>query len=709
VRRESCAACGGPLRDFLDLGSSPPADRFAAAPDEKEDWYPLQAAVCTSCWLAQLREVVPDGELYGDDYGFRTGSSPAAVAYFGETAHELTALHPDRAAQLTVEIGCNDGTLLDQMRKAAAMPVTALGVDPSAAVRDAAARGIPVLDEPFTAKLAEEIRELHGPAGLVLAFNVVAHVADPLDFLAGVHTLLADGGAAVIEFGDCEKLLAGCQYDHVYHEHRFFFALRSFARVTAAAGLTVTDWERTPAQGGSMRVTLRRGAHAWLPGSSPWLEAWEPYASLQGRALYAKRRLLDILDAEREQGRVTAGWGASAKSATLLNYCGLGPREVPWIEDLTPGKIGRYAPGSRIPVRAPGTRPDTYLLSSWNYAGTMVREEAGFLGLGGRLIIPGAVPVLLLAADGADRVGLHGEHRGAAAHLPPGVELGQRPEPGHDMVACQPLEPGQDVDRARCLPGARPGGHRVAGAAPVEDEDDLVPGTAVPVHRPPLPGQPGLAEDVAAAQAVPGAARPGRVRPEHDVVPVAVIPHVRGELVVRAGIAARFGVAHLQDPQRPQRGVPLAVSPPVPVPVVSELLDVDEHLDAPAAIRLARRRGPPAGAGDAEPVDRAVPRVDGLVDDVGVEPVAHRDGPVVVRAAGAVRGAGHAAGRGGRRGGDGGACQGEGYEDGRENLPHGGILARQPLLGWSREHVPDHRRDLAGRRGPGPEAGRGRA
>jgi methylation protein EvaC len=411
MRRESCAACGGELRDFLDLGSSPPADRFAATPDEEEAWYPLQAAVCTHCWLAQLREVVPDGELYGDDYGFRTGSSPAAVTYFGGLAHELTALYPDRAAQLTVEIGCNDGTLLDEMRKAAVMPVRALGVDPSGAVAEAViGRKTPAYREPFTAKLAGEIREEYGPAGLVLAFNVVAHVADPRDFLAGVAALLGVHGVAVIEFQDCEKLIAGCQFDHVYHEHRFFFTLRSFARIARYAGLAVTDWERTPAQGGSLRVTLARQCGE-LPAANMWLERWEPYASMQDRALYAKMRLLELLGAEREQGRVVAGWGASAKSATLLNWCGISPREVPWIEDLTPGKVGRYAPGSRIPVRAPGLRPDTYLVTSWNYAGSMVRDGAGFLGLGGRLIIPGPVPVLLLrprisagAVRGRDRV-----------------------------------------------------------------------------------------------------------------------------------------------------------------------------------------------------------------------------------------------------------------------------------------------------------------
>jgi hypothetical protein len=343
--------------------------------------------VCTECWLIQLREVVPDSELYGDDYGFRTGSSPAAVRYFGAVAQNLLARYG--CSRLTVEVGCNDGTLLQHF-EAAGCPV--LGVDPSAST----GREIPVFRELFTAKLAAEIRELHGPARLVIACNVAAHVADPHDFLAGIAALLAPDGAAVIEFQDAEKLIAGCQVDHVYHEHRFFYALRPFAQLALRAGLAVTAWERTPAQGGSLRVTLspQRGC---VPVGSTWLEDWAPYAGLQDRALYAKMRLLELIGAERDERRVVAGWGASAKSATLLNWCGIGPDQVPWIEDITPGKIGRYAPGSRIPIRAPGEDPDTYLLTSWNYLPDMIRRPATgeFCDGGGRLIVPGPVPVLL--------------------------------------------------------------------------------------------------------------------------------------------------------------------------------------------------------------------------------------------------------------------------------------------------------------------------
>ncbi len=387
-----CAACGGDLADFLDLGSSPLADSFPQDAAAKERWYPLVAAVCMKCQLAQLRAVVPDEELYGDDYGFRTGSSPAAVRYFASLAGELLGEHGREARKLTAEIACNDGTLLGNFARAGC-PV--LGIEPvkGAAFTAADKNGAEVITQPFSLALGQELR---GRAGLVLAFNVAAHVADPVDFLKGARELLAKDGVAVIEFQDLDALIAGCQFDHVYHEHRFYYSLGSFGRLAVKCGLDITDWKRTPAQGGSLRVTLRRRegdrVTHWPPGLA---EDMTQFEGMQARADYAKRRLRILVQAELNEGRVIAGWGASAKSATLLGYCRLGPRQVAWVEDVTPGKIGRFTPGTHIPVRAPGKKPDTYLLTSWNYAGSMLRAEREFLDGGGRVIVPGAVPVIL--------------------------------------------------------------------------------------------------------------------------------------------------------------------------------------------------------------------------------------------------------------------------------------------------------------------------
>ncbi len=393
MRRGTCAGCGGELTDFLDLGQSPLADAFPQDAAVQEKWYTLTVAVCTFCWLAQLREVVPDDELYGKDYGFRTGSSPAAVRYFGKLAEELLARFGERD---TIEIACNDGTLLENFSKAGCQ---VLGVEPTPAAGYARSLGLPVETQPFTRKLAADIREARGTAGLVIACNVAAHVADPLDFLAGIRDLLAQDGVAVIEFQDLADLVAGCQFDHVYHEHRFYYSFASFRRLANAAGLRVFDGEHTQAQGGSLRVFLRRGNDMLFAGDS-WLEGRKAYDGMQERAVYAKQKLLSLIGDEMNEGRVIAGYGASAKSATLFNYCHLSPRNVSWVEDLTPGKIGRVTPGSHIPIYGPDHKnPDTYLLTSHNYLSSIVRKESTFLASGGRFIVPAAVPFLILGSE----------------------------------------------------------------------------------------------------------------------------------------------------------------------------------------------------------------------------------------------------------------------------------------------------------------------
>jgi methylation protein EvaC len=389
--RAACGGCGsGDLRPVLDLGSSPLADRFPLPGDVVEPSFPLRMLVCGSCWLAQIGDVVDSGALFGDGYGFATGGSPAAVTYFGEWAARVLADHPGDG--LVVEIGCSDGTLLAHFADAG-RPV--LGVEPASPAGELAMRrGLFVLREPFTSSMGWAIAGDYGPVSLVIACNVVAHTEDPAGFLAGVAAMLAPDGAAVIEFQDLAALVAGCQFDHVYHEHRFFFSLPSFRALAWQAGLAVTAVQRTPAQGGSLRVTLRRGMWARLAPADHWLCGPDAYTGLQARAEYTRTRLLDLLG--DEPGTV-AGYAASAKSATLLNFCGIGPGMVPWVTDATPYKAGRLTPGTRIPIVAPGAcrDPAAYLLLAWNYLGAVLRRERAFTAAGGRFIVPIPVPVVL--------------------------------------------------------------------------------------------------------------------------------------------------------------------------------------------------------------------------------------------------------------------------------------------------------------------------
>jgi SAM-dependent methyltransferase len=402
MRRDHCGGCGSAdLGVFLDLGATPLADRFPATADEPEPTFPLAVAVCTVCWLVQLTEVVPDEVLWAD-YGFYSGASPGKAAAHKAYAGWALAEFGGQARRLTVEVGCNDGDLLRHFQAAGCKVV---GIDPAEGPAEAARTtyGLCVLSRAFGRAAAGWIAEHHGPAGLVIANHVAAHAADPHGFFAGVAELLAPDGVALVEVQYLPDLLAGNQFDHVYHEHRFFYSVGSLSRVAAEHGLRVAQVIRSGQQGGSLRLVLLRGHDLAEHGSVGYergrlgLEGMAPYESFQGRVDYIRGRLVSLIHDERTAGHRLAGYGATAKSATLLNTCGIGASLLEYVEDTTPYKIGRVTPGTHIPVVAPGDRdrPDTFLLLLWNDLAGVLRRERAFLDAGGRFLVPIPVPVLI--------------------------------------------------------------------------------------------------------------------------------------------------------------------------------------------------------------------------------------------------------------------------------------------------------------------------
>jgi methylation protein EvaC len=396
IVRDQCAGCGHKLETVLDLGATPLANHYPLPGEPDGLAYPLELAVCQVCWLAQLRHVVEPEEIFGDGYRFAT-ASPAAAAYFGEAA--LWCLQRNANPAFTVDVGCNDGTLLDRFA-GPGYQERVLGIDPSPAAETAQAKGLPVLREAFTAKTAQVIEAEHGKADLITAFHVVAHVPDPDDFMAGIATLLAADGTAVVEFQYLGDLVAGCMFDLVYHEHRFFFSLDSFFLIAAAHGLAIREVTRTPAQGGSLRVVLRHGWTAedrvtgWRRREA-WLRKPEAWNGLQDRADYARQRIREVVAAEKAEGRTVAGYAASAKACTLLNWCDFGPLDLPYVTDTTPGKTGRHIPGARIPIRPEGDLPHTYLLLASNHLPTVLRRiSPAWRELGGRIITPLPLPAV---------------------------------------------------------------------------------------------------------------------------------------------------------------------------------------------------------------------------------------------------------------------------------------------------------------------------
>lgn len=403
MKRTICSACGcADLHEFLDLGDSPIADAYTDYPDDPSPTHPLQVAVCTKCKLVQLLEVVDHETLFGGGYSFYTSASPPLSAYHRRYAEDTLGKHGRLAQRSTVEVGCNDGDLLRHFAEAGCKT---LGVDPATGPASVAReRGLVVHTTAFTADLAEQVRAQDGPAGLVVANHVLAHVADVADMLAGIGVLLADDGIAMIEVQYLPDLLVNNAFDLVYHEHRNFFSVGSLAAAAAPWGLHLVDAELTDRQGGSLRATFARrgemsGRATWIRQQEHWLDNLGAYDGMQGRAERVRARLWDVVMAEKTTGRRVAGYGAPAKATTLLNFCDLDRGMLTHVVDTTEAKQGRHIPGTGLRIVAPDATdvepPDTLLLLSWNYASTIVRREREFLDRGGRWILPIPAPEVI--------------------------------------------------------------------------------------------------------------------------------------------------------------------------------------------------------------------------------------------------------------------------------------------------------------------------
>jgi C-methyltransferase C-terminal domain/Methyltransferase domain/Putative zinc binding domain len=405
VKRTKCSACEyDDLRLILDLGLSPIADNYTKD-DVSVPHYPLQLAVCAGCHLVQLLEVVPD--LFGSGYSFYSSASAPLSMYHAEYAsnvlHEWNmSVDGLKCKPFMVEIGSNDG---DFSRHLVQAGWRTLGVDPAVGPAGVAEeRGVKTISAPFGRNLAHEIHAQHGPADIIVANHVLAHVESVSDVFAGIDELISHNGTAYIEVQYLPDLIVNNAFDLVYHEHRNFFSLMSLRSAARNHGLYVVDARLTDRQGGSLRVKLRRKSQVSLAvsgiiNSEAWLADTNVYLGLQGRAERLKQRLLQLLLAERDAGHAVVGYGAPAKATTLLNFCGVDGELLRFVTDTTEAKQERYIPGTGLKIynqdAVDHEITDTYLLLAWNYAGSIMRREQQFTIDGGHWIVPIPAPVLL--------------------------------------------------------------------------------------------------------------------------------------------------------------------------------------------------------------------------------------------------------------------------------------------------------------------------
>jgi hypothetical protein len=389
----ACRACGGAISAmFCDLGATPLANDYPPPGSAPLPRYPLAAVVCGTCRMVQLDHVV-EAEAIFTDYAYFSSFSESWLDHAARYAAAMRERLSLGAQSFVVEIASNDGYLL---RNFVTIGIPCLGVEPAANVAaSAVAAGVPTEVRFFGQEAARDIVARRGPADLVIANNVLAHVPDVVDFAAGLAHLAGPRGVVTIEAPHLLSLVDGVQFDTIYHEHYAYWSLYAVERLLAAQGLRVFDVEKLTTHGGSLRYFASAdGARAEGPGLVA-VRAEEEARGIAGDAFYQgfNVRVAEALAAFkawlaqcRAAGMRLGAYGAAAKGNTFLNAAGVTATDFVAVADRNPAKQDRLLPGSAIPIVSPeallAMAPDTILILPWNLAEeiSVQLRAAGFKG-----------------------------------------------------------------------------------------------------------------------------------------------------------------------------------------------------------------------------------------------------------------------------------------------------------------------------------------
>ena len=398
-----CRFCGtGLRRTFIDLGMSPLCETYPTSDQfaHGEVYYPLHVYVCESCFLVQLEQYETPDKIFSD-YAYFSSYSDSWLKHCENYCTNMISRFKLNKKKFVVEVASNDGYLLQYF---AQQNVPVLGIEPAANVAKVAVeKGVPTLVRFFGTELANELAAQNQFADLVLGNNVLAQVPDLNDFVEGLKILLKPAGVLTLEFPHLLRLIELNEFDTIYHEHFSYFSLITTVRIMEAHGLKVFHVEELPTHGGSLRVYACRTedrTHSLEPSVTKVL-ADEENAGLTSPAGYdsfaeqvkeTKRVLVEFLIQAAREGKSVAGYGAPGKSATLLNYCGIGTDFIEYTVDRSPYKQGRYLPGSHIPIHHPDrireTKPNYVVILPWNLKDEITEQLQFIRHWGGRFVVP---------------------------------------------------------------------------------------------------------------------------------------------------------------------------------------------------------------------------------------------------------------------------------------------------------------------------------
>lgn len=403
-----CRHCASEVNlTLIDLGTAPPSNAYLTCEALKlpEKFFPLRVLVCEHCWLVQTEDFTNAHELFNDDYAYFSSVSKSWLSHCEKYVEDVVMRFHLNQQHHVIEVAANDGYLLQYVK---ARGITCTGIEPTASTaRVARLKGMQIIEDFFGTALAKQLILENKQADLMVANNVLAHVPNINDFVAGFSLLLKDNGVATFEFPHLLRLMEKNQFDTIYHEHFSYLSLTAIESIFNANGLFVFDVEEIGTHGGSLRVFAQRvntGKHhraarvseLLIHEKNSGIDTPEYYGNLQKRASITKNEFLNFLLESKKTGSVVAGYGAAAKGNTLLNYASIRSDLIPFIIDKNPNKQGKYMPGSRIPIfdeeELKKMKPDYIVIFPWNLHAEIMQQLRYVKDWGGKFVI--AIPQL---------------------------------------------------------------------------------------------------------------------------------------------------------------------------------------------------------------------------------------------------------------------------------------------------------------------------
>ena len=395
----SCRICNAIIQPFMSFGEMPIANGFLNPEDfAMEYFYELKPVFCENCLTFQIAKQPDPEKMFHPNYAFFSRTSKHMVSHFKSYADWVMNEHLSSPDPFVVEIGSNDGAMIENFSK---NKIRHLGVEPSENVANEARKhGINTLCSFFDLTIAEKIASEYGLADILIAANVMCHIPDLHGVALGANHLLKPMGILVFEEPYLGDMIENTAYDQIYDEHVYIFSARSVKNIFKKYDFELIDVKPQSTHGGSMRYVLARNGKQPISQNvekqlayedEKKLHLKETYELFRKRCEFSKKELVSTLQQQKKAGKRVVGYAATSKSTTVLNYCDIGPDLIEFISDTTPIKQGKYSPGTHIPVRShdefKNNYPDKALLFAWNHKSEIMEKEVAYSSGGGQWIV----------------------------------------------------------------------------------------------------------------------------------------------------------------------------------------------------------------------------------------------------------------------------------------------------------------------------------